>query len=122
MRVYYAHSRQIYGTDRERQERDFISDMFRNCEVVCPNRDMGELGSLDPYLAMVEKSDIVVCTELDELVGIGVFSEVKHARKIGKPVFIMRGFRFYPATGQQVVDRLNEIRYGRLISSKRGMR
>lgn len=86
-RIYYAHSKKIYGSKREREERDFLSKIFN---VVCPNRDMGELGRIEPYLKMVESCEYIVCSTYKNHIGKGVYSEIAHGLEKRIPVFCLK--------------------------------
>lgn len=106
--VYYAHSKLIYNSLREKVERDFLERTFK--KVICPNRDMGELGEMDPYLRKVETCDIVVCSEYEKHIGKGVFEEVNLALKLAIEVFCLRRqkrtckFIFKTVTNVKIVD------------------
>ena len=86
---YYAHSKNIYYTQEERDQLKFLRSHFP--KVLCPNNDVGELGAMQPYLDIIEKKcQGVVFSEWFDLVGRGVWEEVKHARKLKKPVYVLR--------------------------------
>jgi hypothetical protein len=94
VKIYYAHSRTIYNSPREREERDWL-ERFAT-EVVCPNRDIGEQGTIEPYLKIITKCDAVVCSEVVHPVsqvrvcGTGVYQEVRHALQLKKNVRVLR--------------------------------
>jgi hypothetical protein len=118
--IYYAHSKLIYGTTREEKERAYLEKLFK---VICPNRDMGERGSIDPYLDMVSQCSAVICSEYEKHIGRGVFSEVEHALKLGKRVLCIRGepgeYILHPIQGIKIIDE-NDWRYfyGKIILMK----
>jgi len=120
MKIYYAHSRTIYGTDREREERDFIAKVFPGHSVTCPNRDMGELGAIELYLQAVRQHGMVICSEIEygdvSAVGIGVFSEVQEAILHGIPVLVLRDHRLAKVKGAYVCPHGDDIHYGQLIT------
>jgi hypothetical protein len=101
-KAYYAHSKRIYGTKREAEEMAYISSIFKG-NVVCPNKDLGELGSMNRYLKVVSDADAVYATEFNGRVGKGVFEECETALKCGIPVFAVRkgafGYYHLPVIG-----------------------
>jgi hypothetical protein len=42
--VYYAHSMKTYNSEKEFNETQFLRKNFSN--VICPNKDLGNLGSM----------------------------------------------------------------------------
>jgi hypothetical protein len=105
--VYYAHSKLIYGTKREKRELAFLKKKFTF--VIDPNKDMGELGSIDPYLKKVDECDMVVCSPHDGYLGRGQYSEVLHALKLNKPVYsiqksLLFGFQLKKVTSVSTFD------------------
>ncbi len=86
--IYYAHSKQIYNTKREKEERVYLKFIFY--DVCCPNLDMGELGSIDPYLKKVRKSNVVVFSEYKKHIGKGVHQEIMEAYKNKIPIILLR--------------------------------
>ncbi len=77
--IYFAHSRQIYNSKVEKQLLAFLSKTFGRKDVCCPNNDMGELGSIEPYLEKVRHSSMVVVHQFRNHVGKGAYQEVKEA-------------------------------------------
>lgn len=94
---YYAHSKLIYNTTRERAEEKFLKKKFK---VVNPNTDMGEMGSMIPYLQKISCVDGVVFSEFQKHIGKGVYEEVKHSILLGKPTYCLRktllGYKLIP--------------------------
>jgi len=89
--IYYAHSKKIYNTPREKKELAYLKKKYRNkSTIVCPNKDMGELGNIEPYLKKVRECHTVVCSEYKKHVGRGVFEEISEALNKGKDVFVLR--------------------------------
>lgn len=116
--VYYAHSKLIYDTPREKSERSFLEKSFG--KVCCPNRDIGEQGSIDPYLNRVQRSSQVICSEYQRHIGKGVFTEVSEALERGKKVFRLKkvkvGWMLEPVSAVKVVDEFDwKVCYGKLI-------
>lgn len=105
--AYYAHAKLLYGTREEKEQRAFIEAKFDR--VICPNRDIGELGNIKDYLKIIEKKCThVVCTEFLDTVGRGVWEEVKYARKLKLPIYCVRKdgirYRFLKVRSGRVID------------------
>lgn len=115
MMIYYAHSRQIYGTHREEAERRMIGEILDG-EVICPNRDLGELGSIEAYYAVIATCDVVVCSEHEnEMVSWGTFCEVNYSRILKKPVFLLRGKYLYQVERCREVNPEDKLHYGEVL-------
>lgn len=84
MKIYYAHSKLIYGKKQEKDELKFLKTIFKN--VVCPNNNLGELGSMEPYLRIVDLCGIVVCSTYRGYIGKGAYTEVVRAFENNIPV------------------------------------
>lgn len=69
--VYFAHSKLIYGTKEESEALSFLKSVFKN--VCCPHNDMGELGSITPYLKKVEECKLIVALPYNNFIGKGVY-------------------------------------------------
>jgi len=54
----------IYNSKREAEEYAYIKSIFKG-NVVCPNKDLGELGSMNRYLKVVSDVDAVYATEFN---------------------------------------------------------
>lgn len=118
--IYFAHSMRIYNTPEEQQVLEFIGDIYGRREVVCPNNDMGELGSITPYLQRIEKCKEVIVREYKGFLGRGAYKEVQHALDLDKKVQVVRGngleMQLLPVKGIEVNDRGDwKIKYGKLI-------
>lgn len=85
---YFAHSKLIYDSPEEQKLLKFLEMTLHN--VVCPNRDMGELGNIKPYLDRVEQCVGVIVAEYEGTLGKGAHDEVRHALKLMKPVLCLR--------------------------------
>jgi hypothetical protein len=118
LKVYFAHSKKIYNTDLEKHLKAWLKKQYR--EVICPNKDMGELGSVEPYLEMIDTCDIIICREHMGYFGRGVYDEVKHALKRKKLVMVMRhdtNNKIYleRVFKVKIVDECDwEVRYGKI--------
>jgi hypothetical protein len=116
--VYYAHSKRIYGTDREREELMWLREAFP--WVVDPNSDIGEAYIIDPYLDAVSKCKMVVVSEYEKHIGKGVYQEIEHAFDKGIQVWVLKkqtdGYYIYRVADIKVVDETDwAIRYGRVV-------
>jgi hypothetical protein len=118
-KAYYAHSMKIYNSKREAEEYAYIKSIFKG-NVVCPNKDLGELGSMKRYLNVVSDADAVYASEFNERVGKGVFEECETALKLGIPVYVVRkgvkGFYCFPVSGLKIENQgINWVFYGSLV-------
>ena len=115
LRCYYAHSMQIYNTDREQQELDIIKKHF--IKVICPNNDIGDTSKgMRTYLQVVKWADVVVASEYKGHIGGGVYSEVHYALINKIPVFCLRDGNLYPVIDAKEVDPQNsKVRFAKLI-------
>lgn len=115
MKVYYSHSKKTYGTAVEAVARKGLEGALG--EVLCPNRDIGEKGALQPYLDAIDYCDAVVCTEYMGHIGRGVYDEVCHALMKRKDVFVLRKGELIAVVGAKIVDPNDwAVRYGKLIT------
>ncbi len=116
MKVYYAHSMQLYESLKEKQELKFLRTRFDN--VLCPNKDIGKAGrGMSAYLKIVEWADLVVASEYEGFVGLGVFSEIQHALNVGIPVKCLRKNKLLDV--KEVIihsPRDYRIKYGEVIT------
>jgi hypothetical protein len=85
---YFAHSKAIYNTPLENSMHRVLCTILQN--VVCPNKDMGELGAMKPYLNRVKECYGVVVAEFRGTLGKGAYEEVKYALELDKPVIALR--------------------------------
>lgn len=111
--VYFAHSKLIYGTKEEEKALKHLRKVFGS--VVCPHNDMGELGSIYPYLERVSKCCLVVALPYKNFIGKGVFSEIEHALALNKPVLVLKGKELKTVYGVVVNDSKDwKFKYGKL--------
>lgn len=87
--AYYAHSMRKYNSGAEADEFAFILDHF-NGNVICPNKHLGELGSIELYLKVIGTTSVVYASEYMNYVGRGVFDECAFALSENIPVFVVR--------------------------------
>ncbi|MFM2196204.1 MAG: hypothetical protein RL092_1804 [Bacteroidota bacterium] len=118
--AYYAHSMRKYNSEIEARELKFIELHFDG-NVICPNKDLGELGSIEPYLRVVSLTTAVYATEYRDYVGSGVFDECVHAMSLNIPVYVVRldkdnNFYVLPLMSIERVYNLSTTFYGRLIT------
>ena len=83
-KAYFAHSKKIYNTDEEAAALKYLRKKYSH--VTCPNNDIGELGSMAPYLTIVNHHDIVIAKEWDGFVGRGVHAELMY----GKETYVLK--------------------------------
>jgi len=91
--TYYAHSMQIYDTDREIFERGFLEHLGYN--ILCPCRDLNLGNDMNKYLRIVAKCKNVVCSEYSGFIGKGVYLELKWALRHNIPCYVLREKTIY---------------------------
>lgn len=98
MKIYYAHHQWKYGTKIEEYELDLIKTYFCNADIFNPSTDMNVTGKTEEEimgicLEQVNKSDIVVFSSVDGVIGKGVYTELEQAEFIGTPIlYISNGY------------------------------
>lgn len=101
-KVYYAHTKFIYGSHAERTELKYIRRKFRTFRIVNPARYEGHpekrRDTMGFCLRLVEKCDAIVFSRLRRKVTAGVGKEVNHALRLGKPVFEVTNGHFIRRT------------------------
>lgn len=118
-KAYYAHSMRKYNTKIESIEYDFILKHFKGC-VICPNKDLGELGGIEPYLKIIETTSALYVSEYMNCVGIGVFKECSFALSKKIPVFVLRKdekdeYYIVSLVGIEKLPKSTSVFYGNLI-------
>jgi len=112
-KTYYAHSMRIYNTPEEHRVQNFLQ--LSGFDVLCPNRDVGEKGSIEPYLEIVKQCKDVVVTEFKGSIGRGAFSEVRCAFDNRIPVKLLRGEELFDVQNVKVHDASDwKVHYGKL--------
>lgn len=87
--AYFAHSKKKYNTAEEAEELAFIQKHFKG-EVICPNKSLGELGCIEPYLKVIQSTICVYVSEYFGMIGRGVFDECHFALKNGINILAVR--------------------------------
>ena len=87
--IYYAHHQWKYGTKIEEYELDLIKKNFPNAVIFNPATELKTEGKseyeiMEECLKIVEKSDMVIFSCMDGMIGIGVYEEVEKAKAAGK--------------------------------------
>lgn len=114
--IYYAHHQWKYGTKIEEYELDLINKNFPHAVIFNPATDLNVDGRteediMNECLEIVNKSDIVIFSAMDGMIGIGVYNEVMAAKEAGKLVLyicqnkLTTDFRIY-RTLERNSDRL----------------
>ncbi len=86
---YYAHSKKEYNTEIETLNYKFICENFKG-HIICPNKHLGELKSIIPYLEIVKKADCVFTSEHNGFLGKGTFTECLTAFENDIPVYVIK--------------------------------
>lgn len=102
MKIYYAHHQWKYGTEIEKYEIDLIRDNFSNAEIFNPSTDLIIKGKtneeiMDECLEHVRESDVVIFSSVDGMIGIGVYTELKEARKCNKKIYYISHDTLWPS-------------------------
>tara|TARA_Y100001954_G_C15716157_1_gene555720 strand:+ start:481 stop:867 length:387 start_codon:yes stop_codon:yes gene_type:complete len=87
--AYFAHSKRKYNSKEEFEQLNYLEFVFSGT-VICPNNNLGELGSIQPYLDVVSKMDFLFVAEYHDWIGTGVRLEIKEARKNNIPIYVIR--------------------------------
>ena len=92
MKVYFAHSIEEYGSERELSALKVLREKFCSDEVECPNNDLPQMRGMDAYLKYVKENvDILVFMPKENgWCGRGTYSEIRTAQEKGIPVFVAR--------------------------------
>lgn len=88
-KIYYAHSKQIYGTAREAEELDFLERKYPTSTIINP-KDLGELKGIKKYLKIVGKCNLVIVSEFNGFIGKGALAEIARAFSNDIPVKVIR--------------------------------
>jgi hypothetical protein len=120
--AYYSHSMRKYNSIKEDEEFEFIQKHFKG-DVICPNKHLGDLGAIEPYLKVIETTSAVYATELIDYVGIGVFEECSFALSKKIPVFVVRkdsnkNYYVLPLKSVSKIESPTLMLFGRLITEK----
>jgi hypothetical protein len=116
--IYYAHSKMIYNTSREKSELKYLK---RFGKVICPNNHIGEQANINYYLDIIKsKCKTVVCSEYKRYIGKGVFEEISHADYHGIPNYVLRKqskrYRLSIIKGVDIVDENDwKIKFAKII-------
>lgn len=94
MLVYYAHSKLIYNTEREKKELSIIQDNFKNANIINPNGWIYDCGKerdiMEQCFIFVKQSDIIVFSTIEDgFIGKGVYSEIQRAFWYDKYVYYL---------------------------------
>ena len=100
LNIYYAHHRFKYGTDVESYEIILIKKFFPTSYIFNPGSDLDVKGRLEEEimtdcLNAVKNSDIFVFSSMDGCIGEGVYTELNHAKELGKPIFYIYHHNLY---------------------------
>ena len=90
LNIYYAHSMQIYNTEREYEELAFLKKTFG--KVINPKTDIlwDDTKGMQPYFDAVIETDATVFSEFQEHIGRGVYGELRTAISHFKYIYCLR--------------------------------
>lgn len=118
--AYFAHSKKKYNTTEEAEELAFINKHFGG-KVICPNKDLGELGEIENYLKIVKSTDCVYTTEFQGMIGRGVYDECTFALENNIAILVVRrdiNEKFFVQRVRDVIETngFDFARFGLLIT------
>lgn len=118
---YFAHSKKDYNTEKESSIYKFICDNFAG-HIICPNKHLGELHSIESYLSIVKKTDFVFVSETNGYLGKGAYTECLLALEHNIPVYVIRqnisGFYLEKVIKLTQISEYNLFEFGVLVSEK----
>ena len=120
--IYYAHHQWKYGTKIEEYELRLIRRYFYSGTIFNPATDLestiedGEIAIMEECFAAIDKSDILVFSSMDGIVGTGVYHEVKEAQRLGKLVLYIYQDELHSNFNLDILDTNNhsDRLYGRV--------
>ncbi len=118
-KIYYAHSKLIYGTNREAEELGYIKRKYPEATIINP-AGLKDLTEMKEFLKIVRKCALVVVSELDGYVGKGVFAEISMAFSSDIRVKTLRqkdnDFSLSEVSGIQIINQHDwKFRYAKLF-------
>jgi hypothetical protein len=121
--IYYAHSKLIYGTQQEVEEYEFLKGEFPDRKIICPHITVGELKDPQDYLHIVDCCILLIASELNGFIGLGVFVEVARAFSNNAHVFVLRkhknSFKLLQVIGIEIYNQIDwKTKYAKLIVKK----
>lgn len=120
--IYYAHHQWKYGTKVEEYELSLIRRYFYSGTIFNPATDLestiedGEVAIMEECFAIIDRSDILVFSSMDGIVGTGVYHEVKEAQRLGKLVLYIYQDELHSNFNMEILDTNNhsDRLYGRV--------
>lgn len=93
--IYYAHHMNKYNTQEELKEIKMINSLFKDSALINPNGWIYDCGNeeiiMNQCLKLVENSDVIVFSTIENgIIGKGVYSEIKHALRCNKCVYLLQ--------------------------------
>jgi hypothetical protein len=119
-KIYFAHSKFIYGTQQEVDEFEFLTKKYPNANFICPHNTVGALNDYKDYLYIVDCCNYVIASEFNGYVGFGVFAEIARALGNNASVSVLRKqadeFYILKVTGLEIINQSDwKNKYGKLI-------
>jgi hypothetical protein len=88
-KIYYAHSKLIYGTSREAEELGYIKRKYPRATIINP-AGLKDLTKIKEFLKIVGKCNLVVVSEYSGFIGKGALVEIARAFSNDIPVKVIR--------------------------------
>jgi len=112
MVIYFAHPMQTYGTPKERHVLNHIRDEFPTAKIIDPSKfsTNPDKFRFQHYLKHVKACDLFIFMPVrGDLIGKGIYEEVKYAHKIGKRILYFAHPIFYNRF--RLIQRGNDWQY-----------
>lgn len=122
-KIYYAHSKKIYGTSKETAELKFIKEKFPDAHILCPHTTIGELADFNDYLHVVDCCTLLIASEVEGYIGKGVFCEISRGFGNGTIVNVLRKqdnkYSLNQVTGIEMFNQADwKNKFGKIIIKK----
>lgn len=105
--IYYAHSMEMYNTEREEQDLQRLEEYFPKGLVFNPNRPSVQQ-SENPMKACfqaVKDSHILAFSHEARKIPLGVYAEMQLARKLHKPIYIINSAEIHRYAGHTILTK-----------------
>jgi hypothetical protein len=116
--AYYSHSVQIYNSDKEKNEFNFLKKSISG-HVICPNHHIGKLDNSEIYQNIIKKVDCVFVSDNEGFVGKGSYNECITALENNIPVFLIKNknnnLELEAVTKIIQVSEYNLFQFGKII-------
>ena len=117
-KVYYAHSKRIFGTEREKLELQQIKWQFIGYKIINPSElplTGAEADKMKTCFNIIGNMDVIVFSEYKGHVGRGVYDEITIGEEEGCEIQLLRNNKFKKGVKLQIVDRTDwKVNYAKV--------